>query len=83
MKRVVAVTISAFTMVVLAASTALAESYPPVVSGGGGNVSGSGGSGGTAFTGGDVSLFAIAAIAFLAVGATALLLSRRRSSTTA
>jgi hypothetical protein len=85
-KRVAAVALSAFTLVVLTAGAALAQAqdYPPEVLGGGGSVDGTGAAtGGTAFTGSDVSMFAMAAVALLVIGAAAVLISRRRASSPA
>lgn len=91
-KRFTTVALSAFAFVVLTAATALAQQdYPPDVLGeGGGNVEGTGGAAGagadaagTAFTGSDVSLFLMAAVALLVVGLSALMISRRRSLSTA
>jgi len=85
MKRVATIISTAFLTVLVTAGTALAQEYPPSVAGGGGGnqggVSGAGGGGGeTAFTGGDVSLAAIAFAVLLVVGVTALVVSRRRAA---
>jgi hypothetical protein len=79
MKRVTSVLASAFVMVLVTAGSALAQTttYPPTPP----TVEGSGGSaGGTAFTGGDVTFGALAAIALLAVGVTALIVARKRAA---
>jgi hypothetical protein len=78
MKRVTSVLASAFVMVLVTAGSAFAQTttYPPEPS-----VAGSGGSsGGTAFTGGDVTFGALAAMALLAVGVTALIVARKRAA---
>jgi hypothetical protein len=86
MKRLAVLLPSALAAIVLTAGAALAQDYPPDVLGeGGSNVEGAGGAGAaaageTAFTCSDVSLFLLAAVAFLVVGASAVLISRRRSS---
>jgi hypothetical protein len=84
MKRVATIISTAFLTVLVTAGTALAQDYPPVVEGGGGGnqggVSGAGGGGETAFTGGDVSLAAIAFAVLLVLGVTALVVSRRRAA---
>jgi len=68
---------SAFVMVLVTAGSALADShYPPEPS-----VAADGGTGGgTAFTGGDVTFGALAAMALLAVGVTALIVARKRAA---
>jgi hypothetical protein len=79
MKRVTSILTCAFVMVLVTAGTALAGGDPnyPVP----GDVSGSGGtSGGTAFTGGDVTFGALAAVALLAIGVTTVLVARRRAA---
>jgi len=80
MKRVTSVLASAFVMVLVTAASALAQSgyeptdsSPSVAAGGGSN-------GGTAFTGGDITFGALAAIALLAVGVTALIVARKRAA---
>lgn len=78
MKRVTSVLASVFVMVLVTAGSALAQTttYPPPP-----DVAGSGGtSGGTAFTGGDVTFGALAAMALLAVGVTALIVARKRAA---
>lgn len=77
MKRMFGVLATAFAMLVIGASSALAQTtYPPT------NPPSSvlGGGGGTAFTGSDTSVFAIVAVALLAVGLVALFAARRRSA---
>jgi hypothetical protein len=81
MKRAAAVLSTAALTVLITAGNALAETYPPTVADTGGNVGTNvGGAGGTAFTGGDVSFGAIALVALLALGMTALLVARRRAA---
>jgi hypothetical protein len=84
MKRVATIISTAFLTVLVTAGAALAQDYPPSVAGGGGGgqggVSGAGGGGETAFTGGDVSLAAIAFAVLLVIGVTALVVSRRRAA---
>lgn len=80
MKRVTSVLASAFVMVLVTAGSALAQSgyepsdTPPSVAAGGGS------NGGTAFTGGDITFGALAAIALLAIGVTALIVARKRAA---
>lgn len=80
MKRVTSIFASAFVMVLVTAGSALAQitdpDYPPSPS-----VAADGGTGGgTAFTGGDVTFGALAAMALLAVGVTALIVARKRAA---
>ena len=80
MKRAAAVLSSVLLMVLVTAGSALAQDYPPstsVADTGGGNT---GGTGGTAFTGGDLSFGAIAFAALLVVGVAALFVARRRAA---
>jgi hypothetical protein len=78
MKRVTSIITCAFVMVLVTAGAALAgdPNYPPPS-----DVAGSGGtSGGTAFTGGDVTFGALAAVALLAIGVTTVLVARKRAA---
>lgn len=79
MKRMLGVLMMALATTVVGASTALAQStYPPRPSS---SVLTTGGaSGGSAFTGSDVSLFAVAVVVLLAMGLVALFVARRRTS---
>jgi len=91
MKRLSTMALAVSALVVFTAGAALAQQdYPPDVLGeGGANVEGTGdaagaaGAGGTAFSGSDVSLYVMAALALLVVGVSALMISRRRSLSTA
>jgi len=77
MKRVLAVTASAATTVLVSATSALAGGgYGP-----GGDVGGDvRGTGGTAFTGGDIATGVIVAVALVAVGLVALFVARRSAA---
>jgi len=79
MRKVTAVLILTLASVVLSAGAAMADSnYPPTVVKG---ASGSKGDGGTAFTGASQLPFAMLMIAALVVvGATALIVARRRAT---
>jgi len=87
MKRAAVVLSSALLTVLCTAATALAQAtdYPPTSPGPTTSVAGESGGGdpggvGTAFTGGDVSLPALAFAAFLALGVAALFVARRRAA---
>ena len=75
MKRMAAVFAGATALVMTLAGTALAYNSPPTPTA---QVKGTGG--GTAFTGGNVSMPVIVAVALLVVGLAALFVARRRSA---
>jgi len=77
MKRMAAVLAGATALVVTLAGTALAYTSTPAPTT---QVKGAGG-GGTAFTGGNVSMPVVVAVALLVVGLAALFVARRRSAT--
>ncbi len=86
MKRAAVVLSSALLTVLCTAATALAQAtdYPPTSPGPTTSVAGESGGDpggvGTAFTGGDVSLPALAFAAFLVLGVAALFVARRRAA---
>ena len=78
MKRMAAVVVGAMALVTTLAGSALAyTSAPPATT----VVKGNGG--GTAFTGGNVSMAALVAVALLVIGLGALFVARRRSASQA
>lgn len=77
MKRAIRSLVAASVLLMMGASAALAqETYPP--SGTDGTTVGGGG--GTAFTGSDVSVAAMAFVALLVLGLAALFVARRRAA---
>jgi len=81
MKRMFGVLVTALATTVVTAGTALAQSTYPPEPAATNSVIGDGGSNGpTAFTGSDVSVVAMVAVALLIVGLTALFVARRRSA---
>ena len=78
MKRLTGTLVLAAVSLLLSATAALAQTNYPATDDT--SVEGAGGSGGTAFTGSDVSMAAVAIAALLVIGLTALFVARRRAA---
>lgn len=78
MKRLAGTLVLAAVSLLLSATAALADNHYPATDDT--SVEGAGGSGGTAFTGSDVSMAAVAIAALLVIGMTALFVARRRAA---
>jgi hypothetical protein len=78
MKRLAGIMALAAVSLLITATAALADSHYPITDDT--SVEGAGGSGGTAFTGSDVSMAAVAIAALLVIGLTALFVARRRAA---